>query len=151
MDIVNALILTLMAALLPVLALRKVQIATANLNDNAGSFTNLTSDRLHIRKMTLRVNNTSTNSVIGDIVTASVDEIPVSQDFVNDSRSHIMGVEMAADGATGSIKMRPARAHMEFNKNDLVLETDEAIFLNTTDIVGTPTVRTKLNMFYEAI
>lgn len=149
--IANALIAFVLPVILAVLALRKVLIAVATLQDNAGSFTNLTGDTLHVRKVTLRVGSATTNWTLGDTATASLDEIPSTQDFVNDSRSHILGVELTQNGATGSLDPAERIVHLEFNRNDLILRPDEALFLNTTDISGAPTMRTKCQIYYEAL
>jgi len=88
-------------------------------------------------------------TVIGDIATASLDEIPVSQFRANNSRSHICGIQWANAGATGGIAGQSNRLVLSFNRDDLFLDPDEALFLNTEDVVGAPPVNTTVNVFYQ--
>lgn len=124
--------------------LRKAVMAGSALQDNVASFVNVTSKRLHIRKLvqTLVVRGTV---VAGDDVRASIDEVPVDQMFNNDSRSHLMGLQVKADAAVNGAQ----RAVLSFNRNDLVLDPDEAIFLNNTDVQGAPTISSTCNIWYE--
>lgn len=146
----ESIVLILVGILLPVLALRKVNISFSGTGgNNQGSFVNVTSDRLHIRKAILKTRHTSQVNVIGDAQLVSVDEVPVVQAATNDSRSHIMQVQAIVSGATGAIAAPPETGHMEFNRNDLVLEPDEALFVNTVDTTGAPTISVSLNLWYE--
>lgn len=141
---------TLIVVLLPllvVLALRKATIVTSALSDNAGSFVNVTAERLHIRLLDLVALPESTAGVSGDAAIASVDEVPVDQSLVNDSRSHIMAIAPVVGGA-GIEATAPQKA-LPFNRNDLVLDPDDAIFLNTTDVSGNLDVTFNLNVWYE--
>jgi len=85
---------------------------------------------------------------VGDIAHFSLDEIPVTQLRINDSRSHVMGLIWGA-GATGDLAGSSERLVLSFNRDDLVLEPDEALFLNSEDIVGTPPVNATVNAFYQ--
>lgn len=129
------------------MSLRKVNIVSTSLTNNAGSFTNVTDKRLHIRKVILTMTTTGT-LVAADDWSASVDEQPTLQFNVTDSRSHILGGRVKVPtGASGKINLERT---LSFNRGDLVLDTDEALFLNTSDIVGAPGINAAVNLFYEA-
>lgn len=132
-----------------VAVLRKLQLEVATLQDNAASFVNQTSDRLHIRKIILTMLQGDSASVLGDVAVASIDEVPVGQQDILDTRSHIVQVQIAVIGGTGAIVAPTDRAVISFNRNDLVLDVDEALFLNTTDTTGAPSTRTSAQFFYE--
>jgi len=130
--------------------LRKANIAIVGLlTDNMGSFVNVTAKRLHIRKLDL------SGLILATIVTLdqmalSVDEVPVTQQNVNDSRSHIMGIRGVIGDATGAglAQTGDKTKILSFNRGDLVLDPDEAIFVNGAH-VGDPTVNINLNIWYE--
>jgi len=132
--------------------LRKALISSTLLQDNAGSFVNVTAKDLHIRKLKLSLRQGGA-IVRGDAYEASVDEVPAIQATVNDSRAHIQhgliqaSEQVGADGGTGLYG--PQKDTMTFERGQLVLEPDEALFLNTSDLGGAPTVITKLNIWYE--
>lgn len=129
--------------------LRKINLRTTSLTDNAASFVNESKDDLNIRKIFLTIRNTSTAVTIGERVSASVDELPVKQDAVTDSRAHILEANGAATGGTGAVAFTGGKASITFERGQLVLEPDEALFLNVQDLVGTPTVSINVNIFYE--
>lgn len=128
--------------------LRKVNIRTSALGNNSSSFVNQTARRLHIRKIVMS-QGTNAATAIGDISVASLDEIPVAQFRVNDSRSHIMGIQWSHDGGTGSLAGQSNRLVLSFNRGDLFLDADEALFLNTEDVNGAPPVNTSVQVWYE--
>lgn len=131
------------------MALRKAVIFSSTLTDNAGSFVNVTADRLHIRLLDLQGVPVSGAAALGDAVECSIDEVPVSQAQINDSRSHIMSVDAIVEGGTGAIELTNGKKVLAFNREDLVLDPDEAIFMNNADIAGTPPAGFKLNVWYE--
>ncbi len=131
------------------MALRKATIVSSSLADNAGSFVNVTSDRLHIRMLDLTTIPESTPGAIGDAANCSIDEVPVGQADINDSRSHLMNVSATVNGGTGGIEATTPSKVLPFNRNDLVLDPDEAIFMNNTDISGALDVTFNLNVWYE--
>lgn len=124
--------------------LRKAVMAGSALIDNVASFVNVTNKRLHIRKLvqTLHIRGTV---VAGDEVRASIDEVPVNQMFTNDSRSHLMGLQVKVDTALNNSQQQI----LSFNRGDLVLDPDEAIFLNNNDLNGAPTISSGCNIYYE--
>lgn len=129
--------------------LRKVLLTTGSESDNAASFVNQTAKRLHIRKIILAIQATAA-STIGEIGGASLDEVPVRQDTTNDSRSHIGSVMYEVGGGTGAAAATAqGQLVLSFNRGDLVLDPDEALFLNTFSIVGPPAVSYKANIYYE--
>jgi len=86
-----------------------------------------------------------------DAATLSLDEVPVSQYRVNDSRSHIMGTAAKVGDATGAglAQTGPSSKVASFNRGDLVLDPDEAVFLNSVDIAGGPSINGDVNIWYE--
>jgi len=129
------------------MALRKANIATTTLANNAGSFVNQTNDRLHIRKIVGRI--ITPTAVIGDDVSTSLDEIPVTQENVDDSRSHIAAAHSACIGGTGAVTGTTGLIVLSFNRDDLVLDPDEALFVNNRDIGGTPSIVVSWNLWYQ--
>lgn len=129
--------------------LRKALLSATVLQDNSASFTNLTNDRLHIRKVVMKALS-GVATQIGDAASASLDEVPVDQSIVNDSRSHIASVLAVNTGGTGALISDGDGQTLSFNRGDLVLDPDEALFLNLNDIVGAPPVRFNANFWYEA-
>lgn len=129
--------------------LRKAIVSTSALADNSGSFVNVTADRLHIRMLDLRSLTEAGAATVGDNAGCSIDEVPVRQDNVNDSRSHIMRIGAVVTGGTGAVDFDEKQKTLIFNRNDLVLDPDEAIFMNTTDIAGGLDVTFTLNIWYE--
>ncbi len=118
------------------------------LTDNAASFVNETALRLHMRKLVATLQPGVT--VIGDRATFSLDEVPVIQNATNNSRSHIMDVRLNASGATGAIATRHDRASMSFERGQLPLDPDEALFWNGRDSVGAPAISdASVNIWYE--
>lgn len=130
--------------------LRKALLSSSSLQNNAASFTNLTNDRLHIRKLDLSTKSSGTAAVLGDAAGCSIDEVPVFQSSTNDSRSHIMAVSSQVIGGTGAIESNTPARVLSFNRGDLVLDPDESIFMNTEDISGAMSVRFNLNIWYDA-
>lgn len=128
--------------------LRKAQIATASIGDNVGSFVNETAKRLHIRK-SIGIIFGRAADVIGETTTSSLDEVPVTQITTDDSRSHIDAAVYAVIGGTAAVIGPPARAVLTFNRNDLVLDPDEALFVNNTGVVGTAAPNATWNLWYQ--
>jgi len=124
-------------------------MASSALQDNAASFVNVTADRLHIRELDLRTSIESTAGVVGDAARCSIDEIPVSQMTVDDSRSHIMGLTSNVQGGTGAVEATAPTQTKFFDRGDLVLDPDEAIFMNLADVSGALDVGFTLNIWYE--
>lgn len=144
----SVILATLFSAFFVVGILRKALIVASSLVDNAGSFTNQTARRLHIRKIVLSI-LPSQAVVLGDMMTASLDEIPISQFELDDSRTHIAGAVAQATGGTGAVAFTSNGAVISFNRNDLVLDSDESLFLNLSDIVGAMPVNVSANLWYE--
>lgn len=132
------------------MALRKALLSSSAFQDNARSFVNVTSDRLHVRKITGRISGAATDAVLGDRVSVSLDEVPVAQNNQNDSRSHIGLMTAEAVGGTGAISLSEHPMQMEFGRNDLVLDPDEALFMNTIDHKGAPACTMQINIWYES-
>lgn len=128
--------------------LRKVNLATTILTDNVVSFVNVTSKRLHVMKV-VGTNIGTAALVIGDLAESSLDEVPVGQNDVNDSRSHIAVTALSAIGGTGGINSPVDRVVLSFNKSDLVLDPDEALFVNNRDRVGAPNMLATWNLWYD--
>lgn len=129
--------------------LRKVNITTSSLADNAASFVNQTSDDLHIKLIDLRGIPESTAGTLGDSQSCSIDEVPADQFNVNDSRSHVIGATAEVQGGTGSVEAVYNNAVMAFQRGDLVLEPDEALFMNISDISGALDMTWSGNIWYE--
>lgn len=130
------------------MALRKVNLATTSLTDNVASFVNQTARRLHMRKLVGRATGSAATAA-GDISKSSVDEIPDNQDSVNDSRSHIAVLDLATSGGTGAVAPVPQRLVISFNREDLVLDPDEAFFINNVDVVGAQPSLFTWNFWYQ--
>lgn len=125
--------------------LRKINIFTAAETDNAASFINTTSDNLNIRKIVMSCVMDSGGS--DDEYRASLDEVPTDQSTTNDSRAHILVCGQSVEGTAGN--MIPfGRAQLEFERGQLVLEPDEALYLNVT-IASGATGTTTCNVWYE--
>lgn len=131
------------------LLLRKVVLSTSALQNNAVSFVNQTARTLHIRKIRMSGFAESTAGTLGDSATASLDEVPIAQNIVNDSRSHIQACQAQVAGGTGSVEATFDNSQQGFGRSDLMLEPDEALFLNTTDISGALDVTFSANIWYE--
>lgn len=129
--------------------LRKALLFSSTQQNNAASFTNLTNSRLHIRKLDLNTRGSSTAGALGDAAFCSIDEVPVAQAGTNDSRSHIMGIGAQVIGGTGAIEANGGSKVLSFNRNDLVLDPDEAIFMNIENISGAMDMGYLLNVWYE--
>jgi len=130
------------------MALRKVLLNSGSEADNAASFVNQTARRLHIRKIVLRIEDSGASS-IGEASGLSLDEVPVRQSNINDSRSHIGGQIFTVEGGTGAVAGKGTQLVLSFNRNDLVLDSDEALFMNTFTVVGPPVVSYSTNIWYE--
>lgn len=129
--------------------LRKAIISVTAKQNNAGSFVNVTAKDLHIRKIKLSIKPVSV-LVVGDSAGLSVDEVPTIQFETNDSRAHVafawfQNPESAGDGPATSAP----RDTITFNRDQLVLEPDEALFVNTQDLGGDPTMQASVNIWYE--
>ncbi len=147
MELIIYVMLALLAA--SPLLLRKVNVGSTSLTNNAASFVNQTADRLHIRKVVGRVVNTTTASTIGDSATSSLDEVPVAQNIVNDSRSHIAQIQGKAPGGTGSAEPVADNVMLTFERGQLFLDPDEALFVNNTDVSGAMAAVFMWNLWYE--
>lgn len=140
----------LLPLLLSIGILRKVVLSSSALQNNAVSFTNQTARRMHIRKSSLAFSMEAGAAIaLGDSALASLDEVPVIQAQVNDSRSHIQQASAQGSGGTGAIAATFESSVLTFNRNDLVLDPDESIFLNLLDIVGAMPVTASANLWYE--
>ncbi len=129
-------------------SLRKALMVTTTLANNAASFVNETNEDLHIRKIEGNIWFSGT-SVVGDISQSSLDESPVAQNSIDDSRSHIAQVTAVVNGGTGAINGVPGQKVLSFNRGDLVLEPDEALFVNTVDVAGAAPTGSNWNIFYQ--
>lgn len=129
--------------------LRKANMSSSALTDNAASFTNVTAAKLHVRIIDLHSSGESSPGSIGDAASASVDEVPTTQSAVNDSRSHIIGITAGVAGGTGAIEATYPSKVLAFNRGDLVLDPDEALFLNLTDNSGALDITFSCNIWYE--
>jgi len=136
-------------ATLNLMAWRKVLLSSNTLTDNAASFVNQTARDLHILMTDHSVGPTGSATVIGDNVRSSLDEQPVAQASVNDSRAHISAVQTENSGATGAIDMPWRFKVLAFPRNALVLRPDDAVFLNNTDVSGAPPADTNCNIWYD--
>ncbi len=133
------------------MVLRKANVSVSGTpTSNMGSFVNVTARRLHIRKLDLSFIISATVVAL-DQMALGVDEVPVAQQGTNDSRSHIMAVRGIVGDATGAglAQVNGASKILSFNRGDLVLDPDEALFLNAANIVGDPTFDGNLNIWYE--
>lgn len=131
--------------------LRKAKLyATGTPADNMASFVNVTSKRLHLMKLVQTARMLATIVAL-DSMKVSIDEVPVAQANTNDSRSHIMEVDQQIGDATGAglAPTNAAKAVLSFNRNDLVLDSDEAIFMNGIDVAGAATIEAGLNVWYD--
>lgn len=131
--------------------LRKVNLAVnATPSNNMASFTNVTAKRLHIRK-TIGSANFAATVVALDHATLELAERSTTISGVNDSRALIDIVRLIVGDATGyGLGLQPIpRAVLAFNRGDLVLDTDESLFVNGNDVTGGGTIRGNWNLFYE--
>ncbi len=131
------------------MALRKATLVSSSLGNNVASFVNVTAETLHIRMLDLVGLPESTAGVIGDSSICSIDEVPIDQSLVNDSRSHIMSVAATVQGGTGGVEATAPSKVLPFNRNDLILKPDDAIFMNITDVSGSLDETYTLNVWYE--
>lgn len=131
-----------------VMALRKINLYTTTLQDNAVSWVNQTAEKLHVNRIYMNL-ILGPNAVLGDQAEASLDEVPTGQSDVNNSRSHILSVRAAVDGATGATESAQKSAVMYFKRGELVLDPDEALYLNTTDKDGAPPFACNVNIWYD--
>jgi len=146
MELINLIVL---AALASMMLLRKVNIISAVLTDNAASFVNQTADRLHLRKLVGRCRNVSGGGTVGDAARSSIDEIPVAQDGVNDSRAHIAVIQSQVAGGTGAVEATSDNVVLTFERNQLFLDPDEAWFMNNVDVSGAMPISFAWNFWYE--
>lgn len=129
--------------------LRKVLVSSSALTNNAGSFVNQTARRLHIIISDLRGLPESSAGVLGDSAVASLDEVPVIQAKVDDSRAHIQACSAQVIGGTGAVETVFNNSYRRWNQNELVLDPDEALFLNIDDTSGALDVTFGANLFYD--
>lgn len=128
--------------------LRKALLSTTTQSDNAASFVNVTAERLHIRKLVATA-KASAADTLGEMNFASLDEVPVQQQSINDSRSHILNISYAVTGGTGAVIGQGTQQTLSFNRDDLVLDPDEALFWNTAVVVGAAIPRFTCNIWYQ--
>lgn len=126
------------------MALRKVHLTTTALGDNRASFVNTTGDRLHIRKINLIMIIAGT-PVVTDQAAGELAESPVFQSNTTDSRS-VLALSRASGAPGGGAE----RDKIALGRNDLIVDPDDALFLNTDDTTGTPTIRCDCTIWYEA-
>ncbi len=131
------------------MAWRKVNLASSSLSANAASFVNQTARDLHLLLTDHNIGPSASASVLGDSVISSLDEQPVSQAQVNDSRAHISSVRSTVQGGTGSVTLFPKSKLMAWPRSALVMRSDDAIFLNNEDQTGTPDVDINCNIWYD--
>ncbi len=136
------------ATLFGSLLLRKVNVQSTVQTANAASFVNQTADRLHLRKLVGRMRGGAADTV-GELNISSFDEIPVSQQNVNNSRAHIAQMAYQVIGGTGAVIGQSAGIVLTFERNQLFLDPDEAWFVNNTTIVGSATPQSSWNIWYE--
>lgn len=135
--------------LMSVMVLRKANITSSALTDNAASFVNQTARRLHIILSALKGLPETTAAAVGDSAIASLDEVPLSQAKINDSRSHIQSAVAHTTGGTGAVEMAFTNSVYRWNRNELVLDPDEALFMNIEDVLGAPDVTFSANLMYD--
>jgi len=128
--------------------MRKVLLRTTALGNNGASFVNQTARKLHVRR-TVMTSSTNAAVAIGDAAIGSLDETPVAQAQVNDSRSHIDMVSYGVGGGTGAVSAQGGRSVLPFNRDDLIIDVDEVLFLNTIDLSGAPAVNWTVNIWYQ--
>lgn len=131
------------------MAWRKVLLSSNVLTDNAASFVNQTARRLHILRTVHRLASTGSAAVLGDNVRSSLDEQPIAQASVNDSRAHISGIETTTLGGTGTIDLAPVILVQDWPFNALVMDPDDAVFLNNTDVSGAVPADANCNIWYD--
>ncbi len=128
--------------------LRKVLLSSSVQSNNASSFVNQTAKRLHIKKIR-GVQITAAADTLGEVNQSSLDEVPVTQANVNDSRSHIASTQYYVGGGTGAVSGASQPVTLSFNRNDLFLDPDEALFVNNAAIIGSATPTAQWNIWYE--
>jgi len=128
------------------MTLRKALIRSTALQNNAGSFVNVTAKVLHIRKLKLSLRVTGA-MVAGDQAGMEIAEVPVLQQATNDSRALIAEVSTIIAN-TVAINDK-GQDTITFERNQLKLEPDEALFMNTEDRVGAPNIEAHCNVWYE--
>lgn len=131
--------------------LRKVMLFFAGTpNNNNASFTNVTAKRLHIRKTKLTLMITETVVAL-DRMVLELAERSTAVSATNDSRSVIDWVQQIVGDSTGAglAPRNYASSVLSFNRGDLVLDTDEALFMNSINKQGLPTFEGNANLFYE--
>ncbi len=129
--------------------LRKVNVFSSALTDNAASFTNVTSSTFDLLKLDLATVSESTAGALGDAAECSIDEVTTRQSASNDSRNHIMHITAAVIGGTGAVEASPAQKIMSFRKGDLELRSDDSLFMNNTDVSGALDIGFALNIWYD--
>jgi len=131
------------------MALRKVVLSSSTHTDNAVSFSNQTSRKLFVRKVVGRIIPSSSAGVLGESVNYSLDEIPVRQSAVNNSRLHIATMSATVAGGTGSIALIADQVNLTFQRDDLMIDKDESLFANAADLAGTLASACSWNIWYQ--
>lgn len=133
------------------MALRKVLLASSvTPADNMASFTNVTGSRLHIRKSHLFSKPRGTLVALSNYFV----ELAERSTFVgltNDSRALIdlIGMGIGDSVAFGLGVWNMASSKQAYNRGDLVLDSDESLFMNGSNTVGTQVANSGCNLFYE--
>lgn len=149
--LLQILIILASGLLMSVLKLRKVLLFSVSLTNNAASFVNTTAKDLHIMRI---VHQLTVQGVLvaADSALSSLDEVPTAQIQSNDSRAHISGVAVGTGTFSTNGGLNPTgvpQLVLNFRRGDLVLEPDEAIFMNNVDGAGTPTINARANIWYD--
>lgn len=137
--------------LLSVLKLRKVMIFSVAFGNNVAAFVNTTGKDLHIMRIVHALTIQGT-LVSADSAISSIDEQPVAQAQVNDSRAHISSVAVGSGTFSTNGGLNPSGTPQlvtNYRRGDLVLEPDEALFMNNIDGAGTPTINARANIWYD--
>lgn len=143
--LINALIVLL------IMPLRKVLLFASGLpTNNMASFTNVTADRLHIRKEKLSMMIAETIVAL-DRATVELSERSTAVLATNDSRDLIDWVHQIVGDGTGAglAPNNHASSVLTFNRGDLVLDTDDSLFMNGINKIGNPSIEANCNLFYE--
>lgn len=96
-----------------------------------------------------KVQNGSTASVEGDAASSSLDEVPIDQSNINDSRSHIAFIQATVGGGTGTLEASADNTVLTFERGQLFLDPDEALFMNNKDVSGALSIAFGWNLWYE--
>lgn len=78
-------------------------------------------------------------------------EQSTAQANTNDARGLLDCIRMAiGDGTNAGLITNPQhRAVLAYNRNDLVMDTDDSLFINGIDVNGAPNITGGWNLYYE--